>query len=64
MNNIRLNRDNSGKLHLRVGSEYASGDEFSSIVNNGGELTAIIAIPLKHVVLGEVDNVLPFVAVR
>lgn len=65
MSNVRLNRDHDGKLKLRVGSEYAYGAEFSSIVNNGGEQSVIIVIPLKHVTFGDVDNVIPFpVAVR
>ncbi len=63
MTNIRLNRDHSGKLHLRVGAEYAFGAEVSSVVTMNGELTAIVAIPLKHLVIGEVDNVVPLVRV-
>lgn len=61
MSNVRLNRDHVGNLHLRVGTEYAFGAEVSSIVNNNGEQSAIIVIPLKHVSFGEVDNVVPFV---
>ena len=61
MSNIRLNRDHQGKLHLRVGSEYAIGAEVSSIVGQGGELVAVVTIPLKHVVMGELDNVMPLV---
>lgn len=63
MTNIRLNRDHNGKLHLRVGAEYAIGAEVSSIVGQGqgGELVAVVTIPMKHVVLGEIDNVVPLV---
>lgn len=61
MTNIRLNRDHAGKLHMRVGSEYAAGAEFSHIATINGEATAIVAIPLKHLVFGEVDNVVPMV---
>ena len=63
MTNIRMNRDHAGKLHLRVGAEYAVGAEVSSIVHQNGELVAVITIPMKHVVLGEVDNVVPLVRV-
>lgn len=61
MTNVRLNRDHEGHLRLRVGAEYALGAEVSSIVGQGGELVAVVTIPLKHVVMGEVDNVVPFV---
>lgn len=64
MSNVRLNRDGSGKLQLRVGAEYAFGAEVSSIVHQNGELVAVVTIPLRHVVMGEVDNVIPFAAVR
>lgn len=64
MTNIKLNRDHNGKLHLQVGGEYAIGAEFSNVVTSvNGEQTAVIAIPLKHLVFGEVDNVVPFVRV-
>ena len=62
MTNIELNKGSDNKLHLRVGSEYASGAEFSSIQSVAhGEHVAIIAIPLKHLRFGSVDNVVPFV---
>lgn len=61
MSNIRLNRDHLGKLHLRVGGEYAIGAEVGSIQTVAGDLVAVITIPLKHVVMGEVDNVVPMV---
>lgn len=63
MSNIRLQRDHAGKLHLRVGSEYASGAEVTSVINHAGELTAVVFIPLKHAVMGEIDNVVPLVRV-
>lgn len=61
MSNIELRRDYEGKLQLRVAGHPASGAEVTSIVNNGGEMSAIVFIPLKHVTMGEIDNVVPFV---
>lgn len=61
MSNIRLNRNHEGKLHLRVGGEYAIGADVTSIQQVNGELVAIVTIPLKHAIMGEVDNVVPFV---
>lgn len=61
MSNISLRRDHLGKLHLRVGSEYALGSEVTSVVMNNGELSAVVLIPIKHVVMGELDNVIPLV---
>lgn len=61
MTNIELNQNHEGKLHLRVGSEYAIGAEVTGIQNLAGELTAVVTIPLKHARLGQVGNVVPFV---
>ena len=60
MSNIKLERDHTGALHLKVGDQFATGAEIRSVVQDNNELTAIVFIPLKHVSLGEVSNVLPF----
>lgn len=61
MTNIELNKGSDDKLHLRVGSEYAVGAEFSGMQVVGGEVIAVFSIPLKHIRLGSVGNVIPFV---
>lgn len=61
MTNIELNKGSDDKLHLRVGSEYAVGASVTSIQSVGDDLVAVVTIPLKHVRLGSVGNVIPFV---
>jgi len=61
MTNIQLDRDHTGILHLAVAGQYAHGARVTSVQQIGDELGAVVFIPLKHVVLGEVKNVVPFV---
>lgn len=61
MSNIELKRDHEGAMHLVVGGQFASGSQVAGVQMVNGEMTAIVWVPLKHVVLGEVTNVVPFV---
>lgn len=62
MSNIEINRDHTGKLHLSVAGQYASGANVSHMTAVEGELCAVVFVPLKVAKLGEVQNVIPFVA--
>lgn len=61
MSNIKLERDHTGELHLKVGEQFAMGARVTSMIQVNDELTAVVFIPLKHAVMGEASNVVPFV---
>jgi hypothetical protein len=61
MSNMRINRDINGTLHLEVSGRYASGARVTGFSAIDGEMCAIVVVPLKHAVLGEIGNVIPFV---
>lgn len=60
MNNVRLIREASGSLLLAVGDHYAVGARVSSIGDVGGELCALIIVPMKSLTIEEQSTVVPF----
>lgn len=60
MSNCTIQRDHTGTLHLTVSGHFASGARVSSISEIGGELSAVVIIPLTQVVFEEQSTVVPF----
>ncbi|CAN7599864.1 hypothetical protein [Bosea sp. LjRoot237] len=60
MTNVRLIRTCTGELNVAVGDQYAQGARVSSINMLDGELSDVIIVPMKSVVLEEQSTVVPF----
>lgn len=57
-----LLRDHTGSLSLYSDGRPVAGARVTGIgASNDGDLQAIVVVPLKHAVLGEQRNVVPFV---
>ncbi len=61
MAKCELQRDHTGKLHLLVGGQPASGAEFVKIDSFNSGMAAVFVVPIEHLTLGEVNTVVPFV---
>jgi hypothetical protein len=64
MSNLKLKRGHDAKVHLFVNDSPALGAEFNGINLFNGKLCAVFLVPIDQVQFGEVDNVIPFGAVR
>ncbi len=58
-----LLQDHTGTMHLYSDGRPVAGSSVIGVTadQRTGELQAHIVVPLKHAVLGEVRNVVPFV---
>lgn len=56
-----IKRSNDGRLHLWTHGRPVDGAVVSSIEFIGAEHYAKVMVPLSRAILGEVDNVVPFV---
>jgi hypothetical protein len=64
MSNMKIKRDHAAKVHLFVSDVPALGAVFNGIAQFGDKQCAVFLVPLGEATFGEVDNVIPFVAVR
>ena len=64
MSNMKLKRGHDAKVHLFVNDAPALGAEFNGINMFNGKQCAVFLVPIDQVQFGEIDNVIPFVAVR
>lgn len=58
--NVRLIRDHLGSLSVAVGEQFALGATVSSITTINGELSAVIVVPMKGLMVEEQSTVVPF----
>lgn len=59
--NISIERDKGGNLHMVVNGEPAYGAKVTNFQQIGEEMCAVVTVPTKHLTLGEVSKVVPFV---
>lgn len=59
---IQLKREYNGNIVLHVNGQPAAAAKFGGIQPSPDGMQAVFIISMQHVVMGEIDNVVPFVA--
>jgi hypothetical protein len=59
MSNLEIKRDHNGTMHLHVAGVPALGATVTAITTVNGEMGAVVFVPLKLTLLGEIDRVIP-----